>query len=292
MPFSKLLVPVDASASSLQSLDLAAAMAKAMESRVTVLHVIPRSDAPTGAETGQPREYAAAPDYGTVSVPVGSEGRPAHGGEATSLDQQAESLISNAQSIFSEAGLEIRTDIMRFREPAEAILDLADEGWHDLIVMGSGGDDHWEMSTVGSVAMEVARRFPKSVMVVKKACGFSVISALMDSERPGSLEIAIELAGLLGSKLHLLALQDGKGSGDVLLRSSIQVAADRGLTASGGIIDAEGRLAQIQEILKEEESQLLVLRRPRVGGLGKLLHRQEWVYELLYASPASVLLAE
>ncbi len=290
MAFSKLLVPVDGSRSSLQSLEVAATIARAWSSRVTVVHVVFASEAPSGLESAEARDYATAPDYGAISIKVEGDVGEA-GAEAIShLDQRAESIIGGAQSVFAEHGVEVRTDIMRFREPTDAILDLADEGWYDLIIMGNGEDDHWELNTVGGVAAGVSRKFGKSVLIVKKKCGLSVISVLLEPGKEGLLDRAIEFAQTFGAKLGIIALEDEEGSGDRVLRSAIQQAADHGLEASGALVSHEERLKEILETVKEEGVETLLVPRPKVGGLGKLLHRGEWIYELLCSCPSSILL--
>jgi nucleotide-binding universal stress UspA family protein len=287
MPLKKILAPVDSQMSSDISMGVAAALAKAMGSRVTVVHVIPSTDLPTGMEMGGTREFAVAPDYGTISVTV--EDGQSEEGIIRALDRRAESIISNAKSLFAENGLEIRTDIMRFREPKEAILELGEEGWYDLIVMAKGGDDDWERPGLGEVAMGVARESKRSTLLVKSSCGLGSISVVVyPGDDGGPTELAFEMAAALGSRLSFIALEEDNG-GDVVLRQLLQRASDQGLEAGGAIVGADF-VEGIIENVRDSGTETLLVRRPKVGPLGRLLHKCEWVYDLLDACPSSVML--
>ncbi len=288
MPFKKMLAPVDSQMSSDVSMRVAAALAKAMGSRVTVVHVIPSTDLPTGMEMGRTREFAVAPDYGSISVPV--EDGQSEEGIIQALDRRAESVISNAKSVFAESGVEIRSDIMRFREPKEAILDLGEEGWYDLIVMAKGGDEDWEHPGLGEVAMGVARESNRSTLVVKSSCGFGSISAVIyPGGDGGPTDLAFEMAATLGSRLNFIALEEENGGGDLSLGQLLQRASDQGLEAGGAIVSADF-VEGIIENVRDSGAETLLVKRPKVGALGRLLHRCDWIYDLLEACPSSVML--
>ncbi len=288
MPFKKILAPVDSQMSSDISMGVAAAIAKAMGSRVTAVHVIPSTDLPTGMEMGGTREFAVAPDYGAISVPV--EDGQSEDGIIQGLDRRAESVISNAKSFFAENGLEIRTDIMRFREPKEAILELGEEGWHDLIVMAKGGDEDWERPGLGEVAMGVARESKRSTLLVKSSCGLGSISVVVyPGDDGGPTELAFEMAAALGSRLSFIALEEENGDGEVVLRQLLQRASDQGMEAGGAIVGPDF-VEGIIENVRDSGAETLLVNRPKVGPLGRLLHRCEWVYHLLEACPSSVML--
>jgi len=288
--FKKILVPVDGSQSSLRSLEVVPLLAKANQARVTLLHVVPpQEDIAPDAEPAGELDYAVVPDYGSIAVKVGEADEPEERALVSALDQRAESVVSDARARLGEEGLDVRTDIIRFEEPAEAILKLGDEGWYDLVVLGNGADDRWELDTVGQVAQEVARKFPRSVLVMKRKGGVSKLSVVVEAEEDEEiLDEVIGMALTFGSDLNVLALEGEEGSADTLLRSSLQRAANRGLAPTGSIVPGEAK--PIVEEALSGRSQLLVLRRPRVGPLGRVLHRKEWVYDVLDAVPCAVML--
>lgn len=291
MVFKKILVPVDGSQSSLQSLHVVALLAKATRARVTVVHVLPPpADIAPDAEPAGELDYAVTPDYGSIAVKVGEADEPEERAMASVLERRADAIVSDARAGLAEEGVEIRTDVIRYQEPAEAILKLADEGWYGLIVLGNGEDDRWELNTVGQVAQEVARKFPRAVLIMKRKGGLSRLSVVVEREEDGEvLDEVIDIALAFGSEVSILAIEgQEEGAADTLLRSFLQKAADRGLSPKGSIVAEEGR--PVVEEAVSGQSQLLVMRRPRVGPVGRALHRKEWVYEVLDAAPCAVML--
>ena len=269
LPFKKILVPVDGSKSSLQSLEMAATLTKRMGGQATIIHVIP--------------EFAGVP----------AEGEPqAIGREVTShFDQRAESIIADARSLFAEEGLEIKADILRYRDPPDAILDFAKDGEYDLIVMGNGEDDRWALDTVGSVAGKVARSWKGSVLIVKKTCGLSRISVVVGADREaGVLELAANLAKDSGSQFKVIsAPSDGKASADALLGRMLQRARDLGLAPQGEAMPKRN-VKQLNTLLTTDLTQLLVVQRPTPGIIGRIFGGGEWAYKVFMSCPCSVMI--
>jgi nucleotide-binding universal stress UspA family protein len=288
MSFRKLLIPVDESRSSLQSLEVAVAIAKATEPQVTVMHAVGATVGATGIEPARARDYAVAPDYGAISVDVGGD-KDEEGTEVAShMGQRGEAIVSSAQSIFQDEGIKVRTDIMRQREPPKAVLELAEQGLYDLIIMGNGEDDRWESGTVGQVTMEVARRSPTPVLVVKRKCGLSRLGALVSMEDEALVDLVVHFAGTYDSHLDMLVQEDGEGS-EACLTSILSRAAEHGLQSEGGTIGGDPVTAAI-DAARAKDLETLIMRRPKAGALGKILHGGEWAYELLATCPCSVLM--
>ena len=113
LPFRRVLLAVDGSRSSREGIEAALSLVRAMGSQITIVHVIP-------------------PSPGQVDV-----------GIPTEAEKSAESIISRAQDAFAREGIKARTDLVKYGEPHSAIVQLAKEGWCDLLVIGSCGDEGW-----------------------------------------------------------------------------------------------------------------------------------------------------
>jgi nucleotide-binding universal stress UspA family protein len=240
-----------------------------MGSETTIIHVIPES----------------------VAVPA--EGEPqAIGREVVShFDQRAESIIADARSLFAEEGLDVKADILRYRDPLDAIQDFAKDGEYDLIVMGNGEDDRWELDTVGGVAEKVASGWKGSVLIVKKTCGFSRISVVVGAGRGGALfDLAANLAKDFGSQFKVIsAPSDGKASADALLETHLQKAKELGLAAQGEAMPKRN-VKQLNGMLTTDLTQLLLLRRPAPGIVGRIFGGGDWAYKVLMSCPCSVMI--
>lgn len=156
MPYRKILVPVDYSPSSVQAFAEAVKLARALGSRVSVLHVRP---APTGSGT-----------TGELSVPVESEAANTtfHG-----LLDAARKELGDRVEVLAVDG-----------EPAAQILEQAARAEHDLIVMGTHGRVGRLHMLVGSVAQGVMRNASCPVLTVRVSDGSE--ETLKDRLRGGS----------------------------------------------------------------------------------------------------------
>jgi len=269
LPFKKILVPADGSKSSLQSLEMAATLAGKMGSETTIIHVIP--------------EFVGVP----------AEGEPeAIGKEVVShFDQKAESIIADARSLFAEEGLDVKTDILRYRDPSDAIQDFAEDGEYDLIVMGNGEDDRWELDTVGGVAEKVARGWKGSVLIVKKMCGFARMSVVVGTGRDEALfELAVNLAKAFGSQFKVIsAPSDGKASADALLETYQRRAKELGLVPQGEAMPKRN-IKQLNAMLTTDLTQLLLVQRPTPGIVSRILGGRDWPYKVVASCPCSVMI--
>lgn len=112
---------------------------------ITLLHVIDPIDA--GYST-------------SVGMPGGSEEW------YENAKEQSEAVFEDAQAIADEYGVELDTR-REMGRPARAIVDVADEGEFDQIVMGSHGRSGVSRILLGSVAETVVRRATIPVTVVR-----------------------------------------------------------------------------------------------------------------------------
>lgn len=143
-PFRKILVAVDFSDCSRRALALAAELARAPETELFVLHV------------WKPPEFAGA-DLLVLAhasgVSIGQHGK-----------QQAEVELSH---FLERAGLEQAARDVKIGDPRQLIVELAESGGFDLVVLGTHGRAGRERLFAGSVAEAVVRRCSVPVLTVR-----------------------------------------------------------------------------------------------------------------------------
>jgi nucleotide-binding universal stress UspA family protein len=95
-------------------------------------------------------------------------GRAGGGAPTENIDlrQVAESLLQRAAREAMSKGVEVETHV-REGEPAEAILDVANQQHADLIVVGSRGLTGIKRYLLGSVSNKVSEHAHCSVMIVR-----------------------------------------------------------------------------------------------------------------------------
>jgi nucleotide-binding universal stress UspA family protein len=135
--FKRILVGVDGSDNSLRAVGIAAEIASLFRSEIMLLHVL------------QPSESA----YYT-GMPTTEEAERAKG----------EERLYRAKAVCEEAGLVPELKVM-LGNPAEAILDLAEDGY-DLVVVGTRGMSALARFLMGSVSTRVVQFSNVPVMVV------------------------------------------------------------------------------------------------------------------------------
>ncbi len=185
--FKKLLVPVDASPYSLQAEELAANLAKNFSSKVTLLHVIPH------AIRHQPPKYFDLP--GNIREEI--EG---------SYIQKGKQVIQQAKALFDQEGVKAEMILEEFGDPAETILQLAEEKRSNVLILGNRGSSDTTELALGEVAEKVVRHAECSVLIVKKKTPFSRILVAFDGSKHSqkALKKAAQLALKYESQLTLL----------------------------------------------------------------------------------------
>ncbi len=143
--FNHILVPVDGSATAQLAVAKAIGLAKAFGSRVTAIFVIdpyPFTGVGTDFAYGQ-AEYLSA---------------------ATA---EANIAIKAVKAAFEEVGLTVETAIVEAHAAWRGIVQAAESGETDLIVMGSHGRSGLEKLVLGSVAQAVLSHTKLPVLVVR-----------------------------------------------------------------------------------------------------------------------------
>ena len=80
--------------------------------------------------------------------------------------EEVESTLSDAADVVRGAGIEVET-FAREGDPADAILDVAEERDADLIVVGNKGMTGARRFLLGSVPNKVSHHAPCSVLIVR-----------------------------------------------------------------------------------------------------------------------------
>jgi nucleotide-binding universal stress UspA family protein len=148
-PDRRILVPVDGSPLSREALEYACS--EHDPESVTVLHVIDPSE----------------PAYGALEeIDVRQE--PLHGSEEwyERAETAAEELVADVREEVSAGDIDIETAV-ETGDPARLIVDRAEAGDVDHVVMGSHGRSGLDRLLLGSVAETVVRRSPITVTIVR-----------------------------------------------------------------------------------------------------------------------------
>ena len=80
--------------------------------------------------------------------------------------EEVDATLSDAADVVREAGLDVET-FAREGDPADAILDVAEERGADLIVVGNKGMTGARRFLLGSVPNKVSHHAPCSVLIVR-----------------------------------------------------------------------------------------------------------------------------
>lgn len=148
MVYHHLLVPSDGTQLSLRALDQALALAKALGSQITLLHVQP-----------------------PLPVPLVGMGDMLDPATVDSLSQTAEKesarILQEGQAAGQAAGVALRTEVVKQDLPYRAIVEAAKRHDCDLIVMASHGRKGLSGLLIGSETQRVLLHAPIPVLVVR-----------------------------------------------------------------------------------------------------------------------------
>lgn len=189
--FKKVLVPVDGSPSSLEAEEVAADLATKFGSKVTAIHVVPHEVrhpyVPQGYRPGRMPE----------SLEKEFEGM---------FLQKGQDALDEAKALFKAKRVPVETVLEEFVDPAETILDLAQEKESDLIILGNRGSSEIEDLELGGVAQKVSRHAKCPVLVVKKSAPWSKILVAVDGSEDSkkAMDCAVEVSRKYGSEITIL----------------------------------------------------------------------------------------
>ena len=145
--YSKILVAVDGSGTSLHTLQQAIELARNLSATLRIVHVVDMNWLPLGPEL--------AIDIEAISAARRSAG---------------EKILAAAREAAQKAGLEAESTLMETETPtqhvAETIAKEASRWPADLVVLGTHGRRGFERMLLGSVAEGMARRSPVPVLLI------------------------------------------------------------------------------------------------------------------------------
>ena len=145
--YARILVPVDFSPASRAALEHAIFLAERLHAKVDVLHVWQTPDALRAEEL-------PLASYG-IERGIGPHARG-----------QAERMLADFVRPYRDAGADLHTDLV-FGHALAVIRKKAEDGWYDLIVMGTLGRTGLSRLLLGSVAEELVRTAPCPVLTVR-----------------------------------------------------------------------------------------------------------------------------
>jgi nucleotide-binding universal stress UspA family protein len=145
--FSRILLASDGSEDALKAAAFVADLARKYGSQVTVLHV-----------------------FNMPISPVAFVGAPGIELDAPMMDQYADdvqaAVARRTGRVLEEAGVEYDTRLEK-GHPADRIVEVAEEGHYDLIVLGSRGLSEFKRFLLGSVSDRVSHHAHCPVLIVK-----------------------------------------------------------------------------------------------------------------------------
>jgi nucleotide-binding universal stress UspA family protein len=104
----------------------------------------------------------AFPDVPTYRETIASSAKA----EPIDLREVAQSVLARESRALEDEGIEVMTHA-REGDPAEVIIDVAQEEGADLIVVGARGLSGLQRFLLGSVSSKLSHHAPTSVMVVR-----------------------------------------------------------------------------------------------------------------------------
>jgi nucleotide-binding universal stress UspA family protein len=220
--FQRILFPTDGSPSSGFAQDLVTLLAKKLKSEVTVVHVVSHELMTSGMQEYIP-ETAAYYPHGTQASGEASFFRQIPTPEQRAIlserltkevsdiyRQDAEHILSDAIASFKEEGIQAHEKLITDAHVARAILDEAEIGGYDSIVIGHGAEE--DKVHLGSVAQKISREAAVPILVARESRPLSRILVPVDGSENGdrALESASFLAKQFDSKMTLLHVQESR----------------------------------------------------------------------------------
>ena len=140
--FSKLLVPVDGSENSLRALETAIFLSKKTDAQITALHIMEK--APTVYIHPQKELEELLRSY----------------------RRESEQILEKCQEIGNNNGVKLNAAISE-GNVASKIIQYAEKGLFDMIVMGHRGSGKFREMVLGSVSEKVLHQTKCSVLIVR-----------------------------------------------------------------------------------------------------------------------------
>lgn len=161
----RILVAFDGSDDSKKALEKAIDLSKKLDSNLTIAHA--HESRRNIDQSEFPRPYGAAGyvSGGTANIPIPQNANQ-QPDEPTIYDDGSEEAKAKARMTLDEKNYEANIQVLE-GEPADAILNFAEQISADLIVMGSRDQNRLQKLLFGSVSEKLASESEIPVLIVK-----------------------------------------------------------------------------------------------------------------------------
>jgi nucleotide-binding universal stress UspA family protein len=126
------------------------------------------------------------------------------------IEQEAEKITREALTIFVEERVNADLKVVRWRDPADTILEFSKN--YDLVVIGAYGENEKSPYVLGSVTKKVMRQTRNPLLVVKRVSALSNLLICVDGSENAlkALKYGAQLADKMDSDITLLNVQEKK----------------------------------------------------------------------------------
>jgi nucleotide-binding universal stress UspA family protein len=135
--------------------------------------------------------------------------------------QKGQTLLAESTSLFKREGLIVKEKLVEGTDTAETVINEAETGNYDLVIMGNSGSEEGELDLhLGSVARKVSSAIKIPIMIVRKKSEVRRILIPVDGsvKEEKTLQKAHSIAKATGSKVILLHVQEAS-----LLRLKLEI---------------------------------------------------------------------
>ncbi len=114
------------------------------------------------------REVGASLTLVTVyHQPPGFQGEPDYSDDLEAAIRRAEAVLdAEVAAVDADGGPAVEREALAGTQPGRTLLDAAESGRHDLLVMGTRGQGRIQSALMGSVSAQVAAHSPIPVLIV------------------------------------------------------------------------------------------------------------------------------
>ena len=163
------------------------------------------------------------------------------------LRAEGERILAEVKKIAVEEDAFIKT-VLEEGTPFDTIVDTAEEGNFDLIVMGRRGRRNLERVLVGSVTARVIGNSQRDILVVPRgsSVGWNLIILATDGSRysRSAMEKAIDLAKSYGGRIKAVSVVDVTDEFQALAPEAV----DRLVEASRGFVEEVRKKAEAEGV--------------------------------------------
>lgn len=157
----KILYATDLSESAKRALDWAMSLAEQHDAAISILHVMPDLVEEMSAGMG----YNLEAHFGADQLAdFNTEGKSA---ARESVTKRIQEVCSQTKDTLPSCRLDLNHIIIKAGHPVREIVDTAQEGGYDLVVMGRHGHGIIDEFLMGSVARGVVQKCPLPVLTVR-----------------------------------------------------------------------------------------------------------------------------